>query len=355
MNSKRSRGFTLIELLVVIAIIGVLVSLLLPAVQAAREAARRAQCTNNLKQLGLAMHNYHSAVGSFPIGQTRQPNETYANDPGYTWHGWSAQAMMLPYLELTPLYNAANFSFAPEISDGVAHPMNRTVTVSVVNVFLCPSDANAGKKNTNNYSASNGTTVGGIQFDSSGIFGIWYGTNISGVTDGTSQTVAYAENLVGDGRGNGRGNANPSSHYRGNGVQGGGPGDFDLVDANLDPNRVMTALQYCATQMSNPASVQISDQRGWRWAAGVWAHSMYNHIQTPNDSKYKFSYCRHGCGPWCQPDGSVTVGAQSNHTGGVNVLMADGSVKFVKDSIQRATWWALGTKAGNETVSADSY
>jgi prepilin-type N-terminal cleavage/methylation domain-containing protein/prepilin-type processing-associated H-X9-DG protein len=354
MSRNRSRGFTLIELLVVIAIIGVLVSLLLPAVQAAREAARRSQCINNLKQLGLGMHNYHSAVGAFPLGQTRQPNETYANDPGYNWHGWSAQALMLPYLEQTPLYNAANFSFSPEIADGTAHPMNSTVTRTIVSLFLCPSDANAGKRNINSYSASAGTTVGMIQEDSAGVFGVFYNTNISGITDGSSSTIAFAECLVGDGRGNGRGNANPPSHYRGNGVMGGGPGDFDLVDANLDPNRVMTALQYCATTMQN-STTQITDQRGWRWASGVKGHAQFNTITTPNDAQYKFTICRHGCGPWCQPENSISIGSGSNHSGGACVLMADGSVKFIKDSIQRATWWALGTKAGNETLSADAY
>jgi prepilin-type N-terminal cleavage/methylation domain-containing protein/prepilin-type processing-associated H-X9-DG protein len=355
MSSRRRRGFTLIELLVVIAIIGVLVSLLLPAVQAAREAARRSQCINNLKQIGLALQNYHSAVGSFPVGSTRQPNDVVFNTVGETWWGWSSHAMMLPYMEQSPLYNAANFSFTPEISDGTSHPMNSTVVRTVINVFMCPSDANAGKRNINSYSASMGTSVGMVTNDSAGIFNTWYCTSISGITDGTSQTVAFSEGVVGNGRGNGRGNVSPSSHAKGNGVQGGGPGDFSLVDANSDPNRVMTALTYCSQQWSNLSSTQISDQRGWRWASGLAAHTMYNHIQTPNDSQYKFAYCRHSCGPWCQPDGSVSVAATSNHSGGVNALMADGSVRFIKDSIQRATWWALGTKAGSETVSADSY
>lgn len=355
MPFRKPRGFTLIELLVVIAIIGVLVSLLLPAVQAAREAARRSQCTNNLKQIGLAIQNYHSALGTFPIGSTRQPNETTYNNVGFEWWGWSAHAMMLPYLEQTPIYNACNFDFTPEISDGTSHPMNSTAVRTLINVFLCPSDSYAGKRNINSYSASMGTTVGMVMGDSSGIFGTWFSSDIAGITDGTSNTVAFAEGLVGDGRGNGRGNASPSSHYRGNGVQGGGPGDFGLVDANYDPNRVMNALTYCVDQWNNLGSTNISDQRGWRWASGLAAHTMFNHIQTPNDSQYKFAYCRHGCGPWCQPDGSVTVAATSNHSGGINALMADGSVRFVKNSIQRATWWALGTRAGGESISSSDF
>src|SRR5271157_319813 len=108
---RSRRGFTLIELLVVIAIIAVLISLLLPAVQSAREAARRAQCTNNLKQIGLAMHNYHTANNTFPPGTAASYN---TQNPGcIAWMGWSAQALMLNYLEQAPLYNAANFSLDP--------------------------------------------------------------------------------------------------------------------------------------------------------------------------------------------------------------------------------------------------
>src|SRR4051794_15807630 len=108
------RGFTLIELLVVIAIIAVLISLLLPAVQSAREAARRAQCTNNLKQIGLALHNYHTANNSFPPGAAASKNPVNTGDGGdlcINWMGWSAQALMLSYLEAAPIYNAINFSF----------------------------------------------------------------------------------------------------------------------------------------------------------------------------------------------------------------------------------------------------
>src|SRR5881227_3535901 len=113
MCSDRRRGFTLIELLVVIAIIAVLIALLLPAVQSAREAARRAQCTNNLKQIGLAMHNYHSAYGTFPMGVSASLNTWNSSHCGcsaqITWNGWSVHSMLLPYLEATPVYNAINF------------------------------------------------------------------------------------------------------------------------------------------------------------------------------------------------------------------------------------------------------
>ena len=166
MKADTRRGFTLIELLVVIAIIAVLIALLLPAVQSAREAARRAQCSNNLKQIGLGMHNYHTSLGTFPLGGGYN---TYG--PGYNigWGTWSAQALMLGYIEQSPLYNGANFSWAVGMSPG--WDINRTVSSSILNVFICPSDGispipiNTSSKScwqwsgsTNNYFASMGTT-----------------------------------------------------------------------------------------------------------------------------------------------------------------------------------------------------
>src|SRR4051794_10220583 len=149
------RGFTLIELLVVIAIIAVLISLLLPAVQSAREAARRAQCTNNLKQLGLAMHNYHTANGAFPPGAAASFNQLNLQDgPGklcVNWMGWSAQGMLLGYMEAMPIYNAINFNFDP-ISWPSA-PYNLTLVNTRLATFLCPSDSLAGRQFNNSYYA----------------------------------------------------------------------------------------------------------------------------------------------------------------------------------------------------------
>ena len=157
MRSCTRRGFTLIELLVVISIIAVLIALLLPAVQSAREAARRSQCVNNLKQLGLGLQNYESAMSKFPPG-----NVTAMGDVGVTtletWTGWSPQAMMLPYLEQAPLYNASNFMFACCSDSARANAINFTVTRTRIATFLCPSDGNAGNANINNYYASLGAT-----------------------------------------------------------------------------------------------------------------------------------------------------------------------------------------------------
>jgi prepilin-type N-terminal cleavage/methylation domain-containing protein len=158
MNPRLRRGFTLIELLVVIAIIAVLISLLLPAVQSAREAARRAQCTNNLKQIGIALHNYHTAMDVFPMGAAFQPQDD-ANPMGSyaMWNSFSAQALMLGYLEQGSIYNALNFSSSP----GPGIRKNSTGVERVISIFLCPSDSNSGggHQNVNNYAASFGATT----------------------------------------------------------------------------------------------------------------------------------------------------------------------------------------------------
>jgi prepilin-type N-terminal cleavage/methylation domain-containing protein len=215
MTSQARRGFTLIELLVVIAIIAVLIALLLPAVQSAREAARRAQCTNNLKQIGLAMHNYHTGHGTFPLGGTMAPSYAPIPQGGYNvgWGTWSAHSLMLGFLEQQPLYNACNFSWATVMGPG--WPMNYTVSQALVNTFICPSDNLAPSpvpRNSsspigwdhwagrlNNYYSSVGTTLayqGAL--DTTGVFtqaGRAYG--VQNIIDGTSNTIAFAEAVVG--------------------------------------------------------------------------------------------------------------------------------------------------------------
>ena len=198
MERKSRRAFTLIELLVVIAIIAVLIALLLPAVQAAREAARRAQCTNNLKQIGLALHNYHQAVGSFPMAST-----TAYSDPGVQtqWGTWSAQSLMLPYLEQTQVYNAINFDWTNWYDVGA--PINSTIWNMNLAAFVCPSDGLTGQANNNNYFGSIGTTTGfsggsNPTGGSTGIFAHLLTYGIANVTDGTSNTIAFSEGLVSD-------------------------------------------------------------------------------------------------------------------------------------------------------------
>jgi prepilin-type N-terminal cleavage/methylation domain-containing protein/prepilin-type processing-associated H-X9-DG protein len=382
MSSQRRRGFTLIELLVVIAIIAVLIALLLPAVQSAREAARRAQCVNNLKQIGLGLHNYHQATGVFPPGHgqaAHQPN--YAG--GYAgWTEWSAQAMLLPYMEQTPMYNSINFSFNGGYDYGAN--CNSTVWTAKLSMFACPSDPNNGKgnvpagtglPNTNNYRASIGTTTAvgwtngaaptqgagyascqpdpfrfgnppGCSPYATGLFAYWISYGITDCTDGTSNTVAFSESLVGDSTG--------SVSRNNNSVTGvGGAAFMEWMDISGAPmTSIVQALQACSTAYASGQNISTANGNRWGWGASTM--SMFHTIVPPNSKQYRWNSCRDGCGG-CGPDDAIFSNAQSNHTGGVNVLFADGSVKFIKDSIAMPTWFALGTKANGEVISSDSY
>ncbi len=362
MALRTKRGFTLIELLVVIAIIAVLIALLLPAVQAAREAARRAQCTNNLKQIGLAMHNYHTSINSFPMGASASNNPL---DGNINWMGWSAQSLLLGYLEQTPLYNAANFSFDPV--DGNGGNINSTVVNTKINGFLCPSDANSGKALPeflviNNYYASQGTSVQNTPTTASGLFCYNNSYGIQSCTDGTSNTIAFGEALVGNDK---------YSTYPGDGVLnclGNGCVQFATnTDANdilsggvVVATQVLNNIQSCGTAFQTNARTasNMSGNRGEIWAWGAEAMSMFNTLVPPNATSYGgFNQCRQGCGG-CglgSADHSDITNASSNHPGGANFLFSDGSVHFLKSSIGIKTYWALGTKDRGETISSDSY
>jgi len=371
MRRRSSRGFTLIELLVVIAIIAVLIALLLPAVQAAREAARRAQCTNNLKQIGLAAHNYQSSVGSFPLGISSNPQNLPAPQWGSTWTSFSAQALMLPYLEQNAIYQAANFSWGPWVN-------NDTVNNAVIAAFLCPSDPGArggawNTAHTNSYNASYGATttqlntwgndcnssnyIGCVLPDqSSGVYTYGMAYDIRDITDGTSNTVAFAEKLVGQNGENymkGAGGA-PGDRYRGNIVMvtsGAAPNGASQLSAFTNPNALRAALQSCS-QAFKTQSNGIQDYPGWRWAAGMIGFTMVNTVQPPNDT---FGGCAFDAtiGDW--PNGGYSFGVSSAHPGGANVAMADGSVRFIKNSVALNVWWGLGTRNGGEVISADAY
>jgi prepilin-type N-terminal cleavage/methylation domain-containing protein/prepilin-type processing-associated H-X9-DG protein len=395
MIRSSKKGFTLIELLVVIAIIAVLIALLLPAVQSAREAARRIQCTNNIKQIGLALHNYHSAYNSFPMGASAQLDPT-ANGPGtasgpYEWENYSSFAMMLPYLEQMVVFNACNLMICPDTGFGAGQPQNSTAYNTKLNAFLCPSDPNSGITNLCNYAGSIGTTTWTPDFqvgnatvrnngETTGVFTLWKPYAIQNVTDGTSNTLAFAEALVGNyaggtGYGQRRSPYTGNVTYRGNIVDtpasfvassGGGNKTGRVYDVSAVPNaQQLVAADIAAigqmminyqTVLTNPN--KVIGYRGYRWIIGITGATLFNSVQTPNESIFNGS--RTGPGSYSgsvsnNTDSSWSMPATSNHPGGVNVAMADGHVQFVKNSISRPIWWALSTKANGEIISSDSY
>ena len=363
----RRRGFTLIELLVVIAIIAVLIALLLPAVQSAREAARRAQCTNNLKQLGLAVHNYISSNNCFPQLITNLPT-ALAAPPGTTTTNtrclsWAVS--LLPGLEQQPMYNAVNFSFGAESVQNYT-----TVTYAKLSALVCPSENLQGPliPSWSNYAGSIGGPStfqqygGPIVVMANDAYGAPGGSNnvggpigLQSVSDGTTNTGMFSEKLVGlssitqqvfagtpDARRVTFQLKSPITSNNGNGAQ------------------ALAVYNECKslprTNLPPPGNNTLN---GMLWAGSRWntlREVAYMHGMTPN-------------GPSCQPvgtsDGIVNpyyagvfdtwITAGSNHPGGVNLCLCDGSVKFIKDTISPQVWWALGSRGLGEVISSDAY
>jgi prepilin-type N-terminal cleavage/methylation domain-containing protein/prepilin-type processing-associated H-X9-DG protein len=345
----RRRGFTLIELLVVIAIIAVLIALLLPAVQAAREAARRSQCINNLKQYGLALNNYYSSLNCLPYGEM---------DMSDGCDQWSAMPMILAYMEQRNLYNALNFSVingGGQACNG--NRLNSTVIYAKLNFMLCPSDMDrmTNLEGHDNYCFNWGSKPFRYSTNPSGPFAVegsaWKGVNygspvikLSNVVDGTSNTAAMSERVMGLGNGATLGNSggpsgpdplNPSSNI------------YQIAatsDANISG---MLYRQSCMAVSKTTSPGQFGAPGGF-WQQGLNGNTAYTHVMTPNSTS-----CAYGQPDRNHPQGALT--ATSRHSGGVNVLFLDGSVHFIKNSINYITWWAIGTMMGSEVISADSY
>ena len=346
---KRS-GFTLIELLVVISVIGVLVALLLPAVQAAREAARRAQCTSNLKQIGIALSSYENAHRVYPPGRI----STYLKGNG---HCWGAFSQVLPQLEQGPLFDSLNFQMNPEPdaqSDSFA-TVNVTGTATVIASLLCPSDGGpalvlyAGS----NYSlsAGSGFTVAKQPKPSTmprpnGLFYEDSTIAVAMIRDGLTQTVAISETV--------RSSSGAPSNSSGLDIFASDPLSGYAVPSNSHPlTSDQDYLSICVEGKING----FRATRGVMWAYGDPGQTIYNHRRPPNDPNLD---CRGGLphqtnlsDPWKSMTLNVT--SRSRHPGGVLSLFCDGRVQFVKNSVNRSTWQGLGTLDGAELISATEF
>lgn len=306
--SSRRRAFTLIELLVVIAIIAVLIALLLPAVQQAREAARRSQCKNNVKQLGLAIHNYHDSMAAFPPGVIWPSGLYTGSRTNFNVH-------LLPYYDLATVYNQVNFS-----SGGILwYGNNTTATGASVSLLLCPSDGRGGVNKvgvgtqriflSNYFGVFSGQQLGDISSTSNtmqGFFTVNLSRRIRDLTDGLSNTMVLAESLTGT-----------ANDLRGSAWsdQPNGAMVFTGLGPNSKaPDRCYPCCNWCDNQT----------------AGGL-----------PNDNL-----------PSTNGDGSTTdtSAARSRHVGGVHILLGDGAVRFVSDNVNIAVWRGLGTIAGGETL-----
>ncbi|WP_337174893.1 DUF1559 domain-containing protein [Paludisphaera sp.] len=380
---SRRDGFTLIELLVVIAIIAVLIALLLPAVQSAREAARRSQCTNNLKQLGLSLHNYESAAGSFPLGGNSGPQglgqycDPVTHGGCYDWGAWSAHSMLLPYIEQRSVYNALNFMTLAR-GNGDREVANYTGMMASINSFLCPSsspppritqnrwDANGivmGFFPGNNYFASAGSTIMWIGWpinNPNGVFNVGGAAfGIRDIVDGTSNTIAFGEWRTGDFNDQQRSLQDiVSVPWNSVGWPGVPNRNMDAPTANMPAGAayLTAALNACAQEHRTGSNTAYgtNGQRSWNgrmWHVGNYGHALGNTLVPPN-SQYPYCQFWEGNGDF---DSAGINGLSSFHPGGANVAFADGSVRFIKNSINWQTLWALGSRAQGETVSSDSY
>ncbi|MEQ8849364.1 DUF1559 domain-containing protein [Botrimarina sp.] len=325
-------GFTLVELLVVVAIVGALVALLLPAVQSARETARRTDCVNRLRQLGLAMQNHLAARRTLPAGAVAKENPAAPTTP-HTFYRWSALAAVTPYLESAAEYDALDLDQPLYGVNFDVTEANRAGVRQVIREFLCPSDQERRVHEAfgpTNYAVNTGTGLGdpeslfddGSPFAADGPFGVNTATRPAQIADGLSKTTMASESTLG--------------------VPTGSPPH----DPRLEYKLVLLPLS--DARCGAPASWNVADPRGFSWANGEYRCALYNHYYPPNPPE-----------PDCLaavlggPRESIFTAfgwraARSPHPGGVNALACDSSIRFVADAVSPALWRAAATIAGGE-------
>lgn len=365
-GSRSLHGFTLVELLVVIAIIGILVALLLPAIQSAREAARRSQCSNNLHQLATACLNYEAARGEFPVG--RHSGTTVYNGQAVTVTQWGHLARILQYTEDEAIYNMIDFRTAPPADPNTAPPGVSPARLQRPALFYCPSDSvdqmnntvcagavdpndpnsgwwNAGRAGYHGNGGSDTgesyivpSPLGGAAVDyrekNNGIFLTNVAVKLKQVTDGTSHTALYSEKLRGD-------------------------GDKDVISIPGDWFHISGLHQTADvvyTKCSDPATTGTGGNQfpcsGRNWVHGDYTTSRYNHVMPPNSKSCTQTSVGALTAIPVNEDGGAHT-ASSKHPGGVNFATADGGTHFVADSIDLAIWRALGSRNGEEVIDKD--
>lgn len=333
---RRSRGFTLVELLVVIAIIGILVALLLPAIQAARESARRGQCSNNLKQLALGFQHYHDAY-------KKLPRYSYQSTSGGgtcgVWEGFSAHTQILPYIEQQTTYDTFLMQYtAPgvDLQNGTQSGFFTNVRRSIIPGFKCPSDFTSpfgAETGNNNYVVSTGPTYTCWNAAAQpGTFSRDRETPFASIVDGLSTTFLMAEQVIGDNNG-----------------------------ASYQPGDVVRAIAYSGT-VNYPSATDLAtygaacqagignhhSHAGRDWIVCLATQTMFNTVATPN---WSFPTCQNcgGCG-WMDSDGVFP--SRSRHPGGSHHAMVDASVRIISNDINLQTYQALGSKDNGEAIGA---
>ena len=334
-SRKPDRAFSLIELLVALAVIAVVAALLLPAVQMAREAARRMSCANKLAQIGVALHNYHDAHSVLPFGCGTDYDGVVSSLGTLKDRRYSVHSQILPQLEQQAVYGQIDFNvapFAPYVNSGAYEPeclasnglsaTNGRAAVTILPVFLCPSDIDRLQSpwGHNNYRSCNGSGWHGR--DGNGMFGQNSSVRLGSVTDGLSQTAMFSERCK-------------------------GTWDHDIFDSLTDiydlagiwnEQTFGDACRSLSPETARAYHQNVDSGQNWLEANFNWTR--YNHLVAPNAISCKNGFTWDGVG----------MAASSRHSGGVNVLFGDGHARFIHDGVDDAIWRALGSIRGGEKV-----